>query len=364
VSEKAVIVTFKDKYAQQEIVELAEATGLTAVYVLPVKEIGIGKYGITSGKALELKDVVERYNPDIVIVDEQLTASQIYNLSKLVDRKVIDRIRLILDIFEKRAMTTEAKLQVKLAELQYEIPRLKELVRMRRMGEQTGPMGYGAYEIEKYMRFLKRQIVVLREKLEKERRRRELHRQKRYESNSFIVSLAGYTGAGKSTLFNRLSGENARITGKPFTTLTTTFRKVKGLDDVYVVDTVGFIERLPHFLIESFRSTLEELKYADLVLLVVDSSLPEEEFWRKYNASIKVLQELEIDLKNVIAVLNKVDARKYELKFQDERIAGYVEISALLGINIEGLLEKIKEKRAEKEQIIGSASSVSPDLSG
>ncbi len=340
----SIIVTYKEAYSEQEALELTASAGYKPIITFKVKSIGEGKYGLPTGKAEELKQLTDKLKPELVIVDEQLSASQIYHLSKLLGIKAIDRIRLILDIFEKRAMTTEAKLQVKLAELQYEVPRIRETVRLAKMGEQTGPMGYGAYEVDKYIRFLKRQINNLRKKLERERMRRSLQRQKRLEEDKFIVALAGYTGAGKTTLFNALTNENKAVTGKMFTTLTTTIRKINGMENVYISDTVGFIERLPHYLIESFKSTLEELKYSDLILLVLDYSLEEDLFWRKYFASLNVLEELEVNLNNVVAVLNKIDKKNNAFTFQDNNIKEHIEISALKNINLDKLKALILEK--------------------
>ncbi len=346
-NEKVIIVTYSDDYSKSEAIELSRSAGYIPVYVFQVKVLKGGKYGLTTGKAFELKDLVIEKRPDLVIVDEQLSASQIYNLSKLLNVNVIDRIRLILNIFEKRAATTEAKLQVKLAELQYEVPRIREIVRLSKMGEQTGPMGYGAYEVDKYIRFLKRQIVSLRRKLEKERVRRDLFRKKRLEENKFIVSLAGYTAAGKTTLFNALTDENKPVTGKLFTTLTTTARKMKGYEDIIIIDTVGFIERLPHFMIESFKSTLEELQFSDVILLVLDYSLKEEEFLRKYKASLQVLNELGVDLGKVVLVLNKIDLKDDNFVFEDDLIKEKVEVSALKGTNLDKLKEILYKKYIE-----------------
>ncbi len=346
-NETSIVVTYREPYSEQEALELASSAGYRPLTTFKVKSMKEGKYGLPTGKAEELKQIVEELKPELVILDEQLTASQIYHLSKLLGVKAIDRIRLILDIFEKRAMTTEAKLQVKLAELQYEVPRIRETVRLAKMGEQTGPMGYGAYEVDKYIRFLNRQINGLRKKLDRERMRRSLQRQKRLEEDKFIVALAGYTGAGKTTLFNALTNENKTVTGKMFTTLTTTIRKISGMENIYLSDTVGFIERLPHYLIESFKSTLEELKFSDLILLVLDYSLDEELFWRKYFASLNVLEELEVNLDNVVAVLNKVDQKKNDFEFQDDHIKEHIEISALKGTNIDKLKALIYEKYKE-----------------
>ena len=201
--------------------------------------------------------------------------------------------------------------------------------------------------MDKYIRFLKRQIVSLRRKLEKERVRRDLFRKKRLEENKFIVSLAGYTAAGKTTLFNALTDENKPVTGKLFTTLTTTARKMKGYEDIIIIDTVGFIERLPHFMIESFKSTLEELQFSDVILLVLDYSLKKEEFLRKYKASLQVLNELGVDLGKVVLVLNKIDLKDDNFVFEDDLIKEKVEVSALKGTNLDKLKEILYKKYLE-----------------
>ena len=214
------------------------------------------------------------------------------------------------------------------------------------MGEQPGLHGYGRYEVEKYMWSINKQIHTLREKLKRVSARRELHRRRRKKLNAPFVALAGYTGVGKTTLFNALTNESKKVDEKPFTTLSTTIRKFRyrGVD-FFVSDTVGFIDRLPHYLIEAFKSTLEELNFADLVLLLTDVSVPRDEFERRFRASLSVLSELAVDPSRVVVVLNKVDRVDVEeVKGKKRMIPPEMEcitISARTGLGIENLKELI-----------------------
>ncbi len=356
VCKTAILVTYKEKDIIEESLGLAEAADYKVVEIITVKRLGLGKYGIGKGKAGEVKRRAEELGVDCIIVDEKLKVTQCYNLLRFIGKDVIDREKLILEIFGKRAFTPEAKLQVKLAELIYELPRVKEMVRRVRMGEQPGMHGYGRYEAEKYVRSINRQIHNLMEKLKKVSTRRELQRKKRRELNAPFISLAGYTGAGKTTLFNLLTDEDGKVTGKPFTTLSTTVRKYTYRDlEFFISDTVGFIDRLPHYLIEAFKSTLEELKFADMVLLLVDCSVHEKEFKRRLKASMDVLAELAVDPSKTIVVLNKIDLvgkeeveRKCRLIPEDvERIA----ISAKTGEGVEDLKKMIYEKVTKAKKL-------------
>jgi len=307
---KAIIVTYPDEFAKQEIVELAKAGGYEVKEVITQREIIRSEYGVGSGKAQELQGMVEDTKSDTIIIDESVTSAQANKLSSLTKAQVVDRERLILNIFARRATTTEAKLQVQLAELRYELPRAKDAVRSSVRGEQAGMYGMGEYAVDVKFRALKRQMGFVKEKLEKSRTVRDLHAAERRKLRLPFVSLAGYTSSGKTTLFNRLASESKEESPKLFTTLSTTTRTVgfpNSKRKVLLSDTVGFISRLPTYLVESFKSTLDELRYADLVLLMLDVSESAESIEIKLTSCRETLNDLEVDPARVLLVLNKVD---------------------------------------------------------
>jgi GTP-binding protein HflX len=311
---KVLVVTYPDEFARQEAVGLAEAAGYQVVHQITQKFLHHAEYGVGSGKAEELKEMTKQVGSKVIIVDERLTSSQANNLSKLTGQQVIDRERLILDIFSKRAQTTEAKLQVELAELKYEMPRAKENVRLSVKGEQQGLSGMGEYAVDVRFRDLKRRMSFVKEKLREASRRRSLHRTQRQKLNMPFVSLVGYTSSGKTTLFNRLADEEKEVASSLFTTLTTTTRSVVLPDSTKMLlsDTVGFISRLPTYMIEAFKSTLDELTYADLVLLLLDTSEPLPDIRIKYESCMQILQELKVSPSKVIVLLNKSDQASKE----------------------------------------------------
>jgi len=217
------------------------------------------RYQIGSGKVKELAKLIKEKNVQKIIFDNPLKPVQAYNLAKSTGVEAIDRFQLILEIFARRASTTEAKLQIQLARLKYELAHAKEKVRLARMEEQPGFMGLGAYEVDVYYEAVKRQIQTIHEKLRKVRKKRVLHRKRRVELGFSSISLAGYTNAGKSSLFNALTEEEAPVDTTLFTTLSTKTRLIKLSKKKFLLtDTVGFIDRLPLTLIEAFHSTLEE----------------------------------------------------------------------------------------------------------
>ncbi len=306
---RVILVTYPDEFAKEEAVGLVEAAGYQIVAVMSQKKLFHPQYGVGAGKAEELRSISEEKKSQMIIVDERLSSSQAHNLAKFCHQEVIDRERLILDIFNVRATTTEAKLQVKLAELKYEIPRTKEAVRISLKGEQAGFMGMGEYAVDIKFRALKKQMALIQKKLEEARRRRQLFKVSRDRLQLPLVSLAGYTSSGKTTLFNRLVSEAKEESPNLFTTLTTTTRGFEPLPGkkVLLSDTVGFISRLPTYMVEAFKSTLEELTYADLILLVTDISELEENIQMKYQSCRQTLDQLHINPLKVLVVLNKTD---------------------------------------------------------
>ncbi len=329
--------------------------------------MGEGRAGVPAGKAEEISRRARELGVDSIVVYGRLSSSQAFNLMKDSGVRVVDRDKLILEIFALRARTPEAKLQVKMAELTYELPRLRELIRRVRMGEQPGLYGYGEYEVEKYYDHVRRMIVRIGRELREYSRHREVQREGRRRWGMPLISLAGHTGAGKTTLFNALAREDRPVTGRAFTTLTTTTRSIWLGEGIHALltDTVGFLRGLPHYMIEAFRSTLEELSYADLVLLVIDASEGPEEAGPKYETSVEILQELSVEPRRVLHVLNKVDVVGEEgaAKLAEELgIRDYVAISAKERLGLDELRRRIlgalgPEGTAcrEPEEALGSA---------
>ncbi|MDY6765326.1 MAG: GTPase HflX [Halobacteria archaeon] len=367
-----------DKKTQtDEIRNLADAAGYDVVCEITQSRIEDPKYQFGEGKSDELSELVERKGAGNVIFDNQLSPQQKYNLEKKCPEgtEAIDRFTLILEIFGQQAKTKKAQLQVKLAKLRYELPRVQEKLRIeRRKGkERQGKHGLGEQE-DKQVRDIKDRIERTRKKLESISKTDQKRRERRRESGFELVALAGYTNAGKSTLMKRLAddlevgnGEDlhpdlegtAEVEDRLFKTLGTTTRSatLKGRD-VLVTDTVGFIRDLPHWLIESFRSTLDEVYRADLVVLVVDASDPTDEIRRKVETCRDTLNEKLGDTP-IVTALNKIDlVSDDELKEKREvgskREPNVVEVSALEGHNIESLIELIDDELQDlkKEHLV------------
>jgi GTPase len=306
---KVILVTYPDEFVKNEAIGLVEAANYHVVQIVTQKKLIHQQYGVGPGKAEELRAIAENEKTEMIIVDERLSSGQAHNLAKFCHQEVIDRERLILDIFNARATTTEAKLQVKLAELKYEIPRAREAVRLSLKGEQAGFMGMGEYAVDIKFRALKKQMNLIQKKLESARRQRQLFKVSRERLKLPFVSLAGYTSSGKTTLFNRFVSETKEESPNLFTTLTTTTRSFEPVPGkrLLLSDTVGFISRLPTYMVEAFKSTLEELNYADLILLMADVSEPLDVLHVKYQSCRQVLDQLHINPIKILVVLNKVD---------------------------------------------------------
>ncbi|MEW6589208.1 MAG: GTPase HflX, partial [Thermoproteota archaeon] len=317
------------------------------------------KYGIGEGKVEELKELVAKIRPDVIIYDEVLKPSQSYNLASKLKINILDRESLILEIFEKRSSSYESHLQIKLAQLRYEMSRAKEKVRLAKMGEQPGFMGIGMYEVDTYYNDIQNRMKSVKLKLAKTGKQRALHREARRRVGLKTISLAGYTSAGKTTLFNTLTGETKEESPELFTTLSTTTRKILiDKKPVLISDTVGFISKLPAYMIEAFKSTLEELRYADVVVVVVDVSDSELELKKKFRSCLKTLSDLDVDQERVIFALNKSDLISPEDIVRRAELVGigeskkWVPISAVTGENISKLLELISRMlETSKQQI-------------
>ena len=299
------------------------------------------KYQVGRGKVEELALMVEELGADGIIFSNQLSTTQTYNISETCKCEVIDKFQLILEIFAKRATTKRAKLQVELAKLKYELPKAKAIVSLLKKDERPGFMGLGSYE-DSYEQDIKSRISRIRKELASVQKDNESLRVKRHERGLSIVALAGYTSAGKSTLFNALVDENVHVDEMLFTTLLPITRalNIHGRR-VLLTDTVGFIEDLPHWMVDAFHSTLNEIFLADVILLVVDASESPDIMRQKLVTSHDTFWE-QIEGVPIVTVLNKVDSiTKDELEERLENI-GYlapnpVMVSAKNGLGFDEL---------------------------
>ena len=339
-----------EKSSLEELRELAEAAGYTVVAKVEQIREADARYQIGAGKVEELAALVKETGAEKLLFDNPLKSVQSYNLAKATGIEAVDRFKLILEIFTKRATTTEAKLQIQLATLQYELAHAKERVRLAKMKEQPGFMGLGAYEADVYHNAVKRQVHTIQHKLKKIREKRLLHRERRVELGFSTVSLAGYTNAGKSSLFNALTEETARVDKALFTTLSTTTRLLEISKRKFLLtDTVGFIDRLPLKLIEAFHSTLEETIYSDLIILALDVSEPIETIEKKNNICLETIDRIGATGIPIITVLNKIDLlheteTKQKLEALKVQTKNPILISALHQTNLELLRQEILKK--------------------
>ena len=308
----AIIVSLDDNVS--EIIQLSETLDYVVVKeFIQQRNLPDVNFYVGSGKLDEIKEFIDGSDEaiDLIIVNGELKPSQWFALEKRLSVDVYDRIRLILAIFEEHAERKEARLQVKLAQLHYERPFVRELIHRARSGEHPGLMAGGEYQVDDYYEMIKKQMKKIRSDLKKIRNDREVHRKTRYKSGFYLVSLVGYTNAGKSSLLNLLSGEDVKVEGRLFSTLSTTTRRIlqrtKGKTvPILLTDTVGFIENLPSWIIDAFHSTLEEIEVADVVVLIVDGSEEKELVEKKLQVSLDELLELGVTASIVIAV-NKID---------------------------------------------------------
>jgi len=320
----------------EEFSELAKALNDKVVDVIVQERHPDRRFNVGRGKAMEIAIAARDRRANRIIFYDPLSASQIYNISKLcgeagADCRVMDRFRLILDIFAERATTHRSKLQVELACLRYELPGARMLVSLSKKEERAGWGGLGDYE-DSYEQDIKKRIARITAELKKADLEEEARRVYRHKNGFSIVSLAGYTNAGKSTLFNALVDENTESKDMFFTTLIPKTRALTiGKRKILLTDTVGFIEDLPHFLVDAFRSTLEGIYFSDMILLVVDFSEPAEHIKKKLMISHETLWEKSTS--NIITVLNKSETltkteRKKKLEELSHLIYNPIFISA------------------------------------
>ncbi|MCI4409043.1 MAG: GTPase HflX [Thermofilum sp.] len=345
----------------RELRELANAAGYIIVgEIIQKRKREDPKYNIGRGKISELKKLVEDKKPLKIIFLNNLKPSQAYNLAKELGIEVIDRYELILEIFAKRAGSKESLLQIELAKLKRELSFAKEYINLSKRGELHGFLGGGKYAVDSYYTYISSRIAKIEEELDKIRKIKNMRYNKRVEVGLYTVSLAGYTGAGKTTLFNTLTNEKGYVDGKPFATLSTLSRKVKLQGyPVIITDTIGFIDSLPESLLDAFYTTLRETIISDVILLVVDLTDPIPEIRRKLSTSIDTLLSLGINISKVLVVGNKIDKVTGEELREKEKLLQntgleYVLVSATKRIGIPSLVEKVVEMLPDKlrEKII------------
>ena len=328
-----------------ELEELAQTAGAITVgrVIQNLDQIHPGTY-VGKGKLDEIKELIWETEATGIICDDELSPIQLGNMEDALDTKVMDRTLIILDIFAGRASTNEGKIQVELAQLKYRQSRLTGLGKsLSRLGGGIGTRGPGEKKLEMDRRLIRDRIAQLNRELKDVKRHREVTREQRSRNKVPVLAIVGYTNAGKSTLLNTLTGAGVLEEDKLFATLDPTTRNLKlpSKQEVLLTDTVGFIRKLPHHLIEAFRSTLEEAKYADIILHVVDASNPQVD--EQMHIVYETLTNLEVKNKPIITAFNKQDKVEGESILRDFRADHIVRISAKYGEGLGELQETIEE---------------------
>ncbi|AOY76817.1 GTPase HflX [Clostridium formicaceticum] len=342
--------------SMEELEELAKAAGVEVVAVVVQNRPAVHvAYYIGKGKVQEISELCKHHEIDLVIFNDELSGSQIRNLEEVIGVDVIDRTTLILDIFAQRAQTKEGKLQVELAQLKYRLPRLTGLGKqLSRQGGGIGTRGPGEMKLETDRRHILRRIDDIRGQLKDVKKVRETQRAQRLKSDLPIVALVGYTNAGKSSLMNAFLRQSEDYDEKRevyaknqlFATLDTSLRKIilSNKFEFLLTDTVGFVSKLPHDLVDAFKSTLEEVKYADLLIHVIDASNQNYELQKL--TTLKVLKELGVDNKKIIDVFNKCDLLQ-DLS-EAPKSENAISISAITGKNLDQLIRMIDNMIGKK----------------
>ena len=328
-----------------ELEELVQTAGAEVVGRITqnLERIHTATY-VGKGKLEEIKCLAIELNATGIVCDDELTPAQLRNLEDELGMKIMDRTLVILDIFASRASTSEGKIQVELAQLRYQATRLVGLRNsLSRLGGGIGTRGPGEKKLEMDRRIIHQRIGQLKAELEQVKKHRELARQKREKSHTTVVAIVGYTNAGKSTLLNTLTKAEVLEEDKLFATLDPTTRtfELESGEHVLLTDTVGFIRKLPHHLIEAFRSTLEEAKYADIILHVVDASSPMME--THMHVVYETLRELGVEGKTMITLFNKVDKLEEIPILRDFKSDYRLNISAKTGIGLHDLSNLLEE---------------------
>lgn len=328
-----------------ELAELARTAGAETVgRIIQPREYAHPSTYIGKGKLDEARIMIDQLDATGIICDDELSPAQLKNLEDILDTKVMDRTMVILDIFAARASTSEGKLQVEMAQLKYRMTRLAGLgTTLSRLGGGIGTRGPGEKKLETDRRIIKDRLSKLSNELKEVENHRNVLRARRVNTTTPVVAIVGYTNAGKSTLLNKLSDAGVLSEDKLFATLDTTTRSkvLPNGEKVLLTDTVGFIRKLPHHLIQAFRSTLEEAKYADILVHVVDASNPDCE--HQIKTVYETLKSLNVEDKPVITLLNKCDITDGTYILKDENADATIRISARTGYGLDEFMQKLQE---------------------
>lgn len=332
-----------------ELAELVKTAGASVAGTLIQKRelIHPGTY-VGTGKVAEIAELLEHTGATGIVCDDELAPAQLKNLETMLNTKVMDRTLIILDIFAARATTSEGKIQVELAQLKYRLSRLTGLGRsMSRLGGGIGTRGPGEKKLEIDRRLINDRIAQLNRELKEVVKHREIARAKRERNAVPVVAIVGYTNAGKSTLLNHLTDAEVLEEDKLFATLdpTTRMLELEGHQQVLLTDTVGFIRKLPHHLIEAFKSTLEEAKYADYIIHVVDASNPQRD--KQMYIVYETLDHLGVKNKKILTLFNKIDIRTDDDQLQDFRADHVLQISATENAGLDAVKDVLQEMLRE-----------------
>lgn len=332
-----------------ELAELVKTAGASVAGTLIQKRelIHPGTY-VGTGKVAEIAELLEHTGATGIVCDDELSPAQLKNLETMLNTKVMDRTLIILDIFAARATTSEGKIQVELAQLKYRLSRLTGLGRfMSRLGGGIGTRGPGEKKLEIDRRLINDRIAQLNRELKEVVKHREIARAKRERNAVPVVAIVGYTNAGKSTLLNHLTDAEVLEEDKLFATLdpTTRMLELEGHQQVLLTDTVGFIRKLPHHLIEAFKSTLEEAKYADYIIHVVDASNPQRD--KQMYIVYETLDHLDVKNKKILTLFNKIDIRTDDDPLQDFRADHVLQISATENAGLDAVKDVLQEMLRE-----------------
>lgn len=337
-----------------ELAELVKTAGASVAGTLIQKRelIHPGTY-VGTGKVAEIAELLEHTGATGIVCDDELSPAQLKNLETMLNTKVMDRTLIILDIFAARATTSEGKIQVELAQLKYRLSRLTGLGRsMSRLGGGIGTRGPGEKKLEIDRRLINDRIAQLNRELKEVVKHREIARAKRERNAVPVVAIVGYTNAGKSTLLNHLTDAEVLEEDKLFATLdpTTRMLELEGHQQVLLTDTVGFIRKLPHHLIEAFKSTLEEAKYADYIIHVVDASNPQRD--KQMYIVYETLDHLGVKNKKILTLFNKIDIRTDDDPLQDFRADHVLQISATENAGLDAVKDVLQEMLREDKVYI------------